>query len=305
MNIEKLKKFKRIKIKELITDSWIPYLNRDYVTTKKRFFHRQCEEENKIDGIDKILEKLKEIWTPIEIMEFTKMCWEVADGDIVGPCKEFHSLLVLMYLITEGLSFEQINEIIPTTTFRRLFEQLFGGGTGDLKAEEKRKKWHERSEKWFDRLSTAEIRCAHAKIFNPDSLKQITTLMDGKDFIIKLQLIFKELRKTSNDKSNLISRKNKKGSSWMNAAKCVNLFTIEGYPLRNTFVVGANEKYDGHLAEGINLLQVLSKSDCIMADHHFDKFIRELFSVENEKNYELENPFNEENYLLKPKKKKY
>ncbi len=65
----------------------------------------------------------------------------------------------------------------------------------------------------------------------------------------------------------------------MNAAKCVNLFTIEGYPLRNTFVVGANEKYDGHLAQGIDLFKVLTKSDCLMADHHFDKFIREFFPI--------------------------
>ncbi len=48
---------------------------------------------NKIEGIENIFDKLKTIWTPIEIMEFTKQCWEVTEGDIPGPQKEFHSLL--------------------------------------------------------------------------------------------------------------------------------------------------------------------------------------------------------------------
>jgi len=102
----------------------------------------------------------------------------------------------------------------------------------------------------------------------------------------------------------LISRKNRKGSSWLNAGKVVNLYSVNGFPMRSTMVVGANEKYDGHLAEKLNLLKVLDKIDVVLADHHFDKFIRDLFSIDNEKNSILENPFSKDNYLTKPKKNK-
>jgi len=261
---------------------------------------------NKIVGIEDVFDKIKKIWSPIEVMEFTKQCWEIVEGDIPGPQKEFHTLLCVLYQITEGLSFEEMNQFIPTTTYKRVFQLLFGGGSKDLNAKEKRKNWMKWCNEWFDRFSTAEIRSSYAKLYNPDSLKSITCLIDGKDYVVQLQNIQKELRKTINDKSNLISRKNRKGSSWLNAAKTVNLVTIEGYPWRNTGIVGANEKYDGKLAENINILKVMKKSDSILLDHHFDKFISNKFSEDNEQNSSLEFPFNEDNYLLKPiKKKKY
>ena len=136
-------------------------------------------------------------------------------------------------------------KLIKTSSYRRIFEHLFGGGSKYLNSKEKRKKWEKWCNNWFDRFSTAETRSTFGKLYNPDTLKSITCLMDGKDYVIQLQNIQKELRKTDNDKSNLISRKNRKCSSWLNAAKTVNLVTIEGYPWRNTGVVGANEKYDG------------------------------------------------------------
>ncbi len=54
----------------------------------------------------------------------------------------------------------------------------------------------------------------------------------------------------------------------LNAAKTVNLITIEGYPRRNTAIVGPNEKYDGKFAEDINIIKVMKKTDCILLDHH-------------------------------------
>jgi hypothetical protein len=270
---------------------------------KKKFFHRENEKVYQIEGIEEIKNKLLNIWTPIEIMEFTKQCWEVAEGDIHGPQKEFHSLLTVMYQITEGLSHEVIGQFIKTSTYRRIFEHLFGDGS-NTEVEEKRKKCEKWCNKWFDRFSTDEIRSIYAKLHNPEILKAITSLIDGKDYVIQLQNIQKELRQTENDKSNLISRKNRKCSSWLNAAKTVNLITIEGYPRRNTAIVGANEKYDGKLAEDINIIKVMKKTDCILLDHHFDKWIKFTFSENNLKNSELDEPFDESNYLLKPVKKK-
>jgi hypothetical protein len=303
MNIQKLQKLQKLKIKQLIENEWLPTLNREYIVEKKKFFHRESEEVNKIEGIEEIFNKLKIIWTPIEIMEFTKQAWDVADGDIPGPQKEFHSLLTVMYQLTEGLSHEDMNQFIKSSTYKRIFEHLFGGGSS-LEVEEKRKKWQNWCNDWFDRFSTDELRSIFAKLNNPELLKSITTLIDGKDFVTQLQNIQKELRKTENDKSNLISRKNRKGASWLNAAKTVNLMTIEGYPWRNTAIVGANEKYDGKLAEDIKILKVMKKSDCILLDHHFDKWIKFTFSENNIKNTNLENPFDSTNYLLKPVKRK-
>jgi len=237
-------------------------------------------------------------------MEFTKQCWEIAEGDIPAPQKEFHTILCVLYQITEGLSFEDMENFIKTATYQRVFNHLFGGGPRDLYAKEKRKSWEKWCNEWFDRFSTDEIRSTYAKLYNPEKLKSITCLMDGKDYVIQLKNIQKELRKTDNDKSNLISRKIRKCASWLNAIKTVNLVTIEGYPWRNTGLVGANEKYDGHLAKNIKILKVMKKSDSILLDHHFDKFISDEFSEDNEKNSNLEVPFNEDNYLLKPGKTK-
>jgi hypothetical protein len=188
-----------------------------------------------------------------------------------------------------------------SSIYKRIFEHLVGGGSSLVEA--KRKKWEKWCNSWFDRFSTDEIRSIYAKINNPETLKAITSI-DGKDYVIQLQNIQRELRKTENDRSNLISRKNRKCSSWLNAAKTVNLITIEGYPWRNTAIVGANEKYDGKLAEDINIIKVLKKTDCILLDHHFDKWIKSTFSKNNIKNSNLENPFDESNYLLKPIKRK-
>jgi hypothetical protein len=61
-------------------------------------------------------------------MEFTKQAWDV-EGDIPAPKKEFHFLLTLMYQLTEGLSHEDMNQFIKSSTYKRIFEHLFGGGS--------------------------------------------------------------------------------------------------------------------------------------------------------------------------------
>ncbi len=110
-------------------------------------------------------------------MKFTKQCWEVAEGDIPGPQKEFHSLLSVMYQITEGLSHEDMGQFLKSSTYKRIFEHLFGSGSS-LEVEEKRKKWEKWCNSWFDRFSTDEIRSIYAKINNPETLKAITSLID-------------------------------------------------------------------------------------------------------------------------------
>jgi hypothetical protein len=301
MNNTKLKKLFKTVVDNLIKEEWLPHLNREYLVEKKKYFHRECSEENLVQDIDVIFDKLLEIWTEVEIMEFTKACWEVCEGDIPGPQIEFHSILCILYQFTEGKSFNEMDKFIKTTTYKRIFETIFGGGPDDLHTTEKREFWADWSKRWFDRLSTEETRSIYAKINNPDQLKSVTCLIDGKNYVLHLQNVQRETRPTRNGKSNLISKKNIKCSNWLKAAKTVNLMTIEGYPMRNTVLVGANEKYDGHLAEKLNICQVLKKNDILLLDHHFDKFIRETFSNDNSNN-ELE--LNENNYLLKPRKTK-
>jgi len=113
-----IKKIYNKKIDELIKTKWIRHLNRDWIINEKTLFH-QTENKN-INSMDDVIKKIQKHWTNIEIMEFSKICSEIG-GDIPGPHNEFHMVLVVLYQITQGLSFEELNNIIKKSTFKRVF----------------------------------------------------------------------------------------------------------------------------------------------------------------------------------------
>jgi hypothetical protein len=133
-------------------------------------------------------------------------------------------------------------------------------------------------------------------------LKSITLMMDGKDFEVFLNDINEEYRKTKNQKSNLISRKNKKGGSWKNCFKLVILIDIRGLPIKFTNIYGANEKYDGHLAEELGLIKFMDVNDCALFDNHFNKFMRDMCSDSNKENKKRKNQLDQSNFFTKIRK---
>jgi hypothetical protein len=55
-----------------------------------------------------------------------------------------------MYQITDGLSHEDMDQFIKSSTYKRIFEHLFCGSS----LEAKRKKWEKLCNNCFDRFST-------------------------------------------------------------------------------------------------------------------------------------------------------
>jgi hypothetical protein len=134
------------------------------------------------------------------------------------------------------------------------------------------------AEKRFEDFTTQELRLLYAKINYVAPLDTVTYLMDGKDFETILTNVNNEFRKTKNGKSNLISRKNKKGGLWKNCFKLVGLMDIRGFLKAITHYYGANEKYDCPLVEQINILNHMTPKDCLLSDNHFNKFVKKTFN---------------------------
>jgi hypothetical protein len=189
-----------------------------------------------------------------------------------------------------------MNDFIPESTYRRIFELIYS----KKESGEIIKKW---SQDYFESFSNADVRALYAKLFNPQKMKSVTFLMDGKDIITFMNLIDTS-ETTNNGFHKMLSRKNKKGGNWQKGIKLCVLFDIRGFVRNTTPIKGCLEKYDGHLAPELDLLDTIDIKDVVSADHHFDKFLRELFSTENEENMDREEPFTNENYLLKPVKQK-
>jgi hypothetical protein len=292
MNLNELKKIYLKSEKQLIKNKIIPILCMDYNEIEKKNYNRTTTLE--IKNYLKIWEKVNQIWDRITIIEFTKLIAKI--GDLPGPYSKFQTAICLLYQITEGKSNFDMSEFIPESTYRRIYEKIYDDKDSSVIIKE----W---SNNWYESFSNPIVRNLYSKIYNPDELKSITLIMDGKDIITLMDKI-DNTNVIENGFNIMLSRKNKKGGNWQKGIKACFLIDSRGYCLNMTPVYGALEKYDGHLAPELNLLEIMDKNDVISADHHFDKFLKDLFSEENDENSELSDPITENNYILKPVKKK-
>jgi len=242
------------------------------------------ELENWKDYYDRVFE----VWNPITILEFTKLINEL--GDMPGPIRGFQKSILLLYQITEGCA----NNAMPLkeASWRRLFEYVYSKKESVEIIEE----W---AQKWFSNFTNLNLRVLYANLNNPPELKSVTYMCDGKDFESFLTFVQNEFRRNESGVSNLISHKNKKGGIWTQGFKIILLMDIRGFIRGMTTLVGCNEKYDGHLVEDLNILELMDERDCLSADHHFDKFMKETFTTY---------PYSRKNYVkkyTKPYKKNF
>lgn len=250
--------------KELIYTKWLPTIDRAWPILPSAAGRSKFAVDD--NDLAKIHDSINLI-SRIAITEFIKLYGETSPKRSYIPYV-WKAKLILYKLITGESS-----HLIPTisyTSFRRIEREFWDAG-------DVIDNW---SKEWMGKLSTPHIRLLMARIKNPDSFKMITMLVDGKDFIITLNELKSEKRRTKNNISTLISHKN----NYKNGGKVIFLDDIAMNPIAISRMVGCNEAYDGHLFRSIKPYKYIDpECDSVIFDHHFDSEVDNIIEEANEK----------------------
>ena len=202
---------------------------------------------------------------PVAIMEFLKLFGSF--GQFAGPFREIDKGKVVLYQIIQGAASTKLP--IPISTYRNIYLKFW------VKKEKKIDEW---AAWWMDRFSNPQLRLLYAHIYNPPLFKSVTMLIDGKDIPQILSRTSNEYRPNRSGKSNLMSRKN----NWVDGGKIVFLDDVRGFPISMSRVVGANEKYDGHLMKEMEIHKYMDPNiDCVIFDNHFISEARKMSNDPN------------------------
>lgn len=254
--------------KKHVNSQWIPKLSRNWAIVKisggrKEFIEKLSEYEE----IHSELSKLH----PIAVMEFLKLYGECQPKRSFIP-SIWKGKLILYRLITGKSS--HCMPLLSYPSYRRVEEEFW-------KNSSLIKKW---ASNWLKCLSDPTVRAIFSRLNNPNPFKAVTIFADGKDFVTTLNELKIERKKTKKGKSTLLSRKN----GFKNGGKIIFVDDVDIYPIAVSRVVGANEKYDGHLFKDMKIFRKIdANTDNFMFDNHFVSVIDDIIEEANEEGIPL------------------
>jgi hypothetical protein len=254
---------------ELIEKEWLKVLHRPWpVVSRSTGREKKSISDESIQLLNSTLCNLHEV----VVMEFLK---------VFGTIQISHGLFshlikgkMILYQLLSGESSTSIPGI-EYSTYRRLYKEVWLKNSAV---------WSNWCGSWMEVLSTPEIRMLYSRVHSPELFKTVTMFIDSKDFVTILNDLRAEKRKTRNNKSTLISRKN----GWKHAGKIVFLDDIKMNPIAQSRMWGANERYDGKIMSEMKIYKYMNPDyDCLIFDHHFDSEVTNIIEEANEKGINL------------------
>lgn len=231
---------------------WTPFMKKDYIYNEKLKYHRKKIE--KVKNIDKIKENIYNKLGSLPTYVFlTDLC---ANIYLPGPYNTIDKALLLLEHLLNGYSFEEMDIYMPSSTFYKLYRNLY------IKNYDYLEKWVNNKLNYC--FSSHVLRLLCAKKFNPLLVDNITLLLDGHHNRIVYQDVFL-------NKKELYSWKLKK-----NGLNTQFLIDVNKMCIYVSDSLPCKMNNDDNMFLNINLNSFYSETDCICFDGLYENTLNEF-----------------------------
>jgi hypothetical protein len=235
-----------------IYDNYWKFMKKDYVYYEKLKYHRKKIEN--VKNIDKIKQNIYDKIGSIPTFVFlTDLCSHIY---LPGPYNTIDKALLLLEHLLNGYSFEEMDMYMPSSTFYKLYRNLY------IKNYDFLEEWINNKLKYC--FSSPILRLLCAKKFNPSLVDNITLLLDGHHNRIVYQNVFL-------DKKELYSWKLKK-----NGLNTQFLIDVNKMCIYVSDSLPCKMNNDDNMFLNINLNNFYNETDCICFDGLYENTLDEF-----------------------------